>query len=134
MRVLIVDDDANSRRIITFFLNGHATCFTAANCLEATQAVESSYLTRTPFDLIYLDMMMPDGSGIDFLKVMRGQEASHGIVEPVPVIMLTGDAQFSRINQAKLLGAVEYLLKPISENRLLQGLGLYSPATDELSG
>jgi two-component system, chemotaxis family, chemotaxis protein CheY len=122
MRCLIVDDDANSRRVIELLLRPHGTCICAANGSDALKAYLESLTGDQPFDVVYLDILMPDMSGLDFLESARQLEAEHKVKKAVPVVMLTGNAQVSNINRAQLLGVVEYLLKPISEQRLLQGL------------
>lgn len=122
VRFLIVDDDKASRRIAELLLRPYGACVCVATGEEAIDAHAQSITDSDPFSVIYLDMLMPGLGGIEILEVLRKVEREKRIASPVPVIMLTGDAHVSRIAHAQSLGIVEYLLKPIIEERLLQGL------------
>jgi CheY-like chemotaxis protein len=119
---LIVDDDAISRCIIQLFLKSYGTAVCVANGVEALAEYEKALAEKHPFDVVFLDMMMPGLNGIQFLEQCRKAEAIHQAGEHVPVVMLTGDANATSINRAQALGVAEYLLKPIQERRLLQTL------------
>ena len=122
MRFLVVDDDHNSRRIIQLFLQPYGESVLASNGQEAIELHRQAIENEKPFNVIYLDMIMPGLSGLDVLAAFRKQEAQDSEPNRVPVIMLTGETDASNINMAKSFGVVEYLLKPIHEERILQGL------------
>ena len=122
MRFLIIDDDAISRRIVQLMLKSHGECVCASSGEEGLEKYCESIAENSPFSVIYLDMLMPGLGGIEFLEVLRKAEREERSCGTVPVVMLTGDAHISRISQAQALGVAEYLLKPISEERLVQGL------------
>ena len=122
MRFLIVDDDAMSRRVVQLLLRPYGECVCVQNAEEGLVAHQKSLDENSPFSVIYLDMLMPGLGGIGFLEELRSTERARKASEPTPVVMLTGDAQVSRIAHAQSLGVAEYLLKPIAEERLIQGL------------
>lgn len=122
MRFLVVDDDQTSRRIIQLFLKPYGESILGASGKEAIDAHLRSLEEKLPFDAIYLDLVMPEMTGIEAVAAIRQNEAAHGIKKKVPIFMLTGETDMSYINMAKAHGVVEYLLKPIQEERLLQGL------------
>lgn len=122
MRFLVVDDDHNSRRIIQLFLKPYGESLCVASGEEAINAHRSAMEEGKPFDVIYLDMVMPEMSGLDVVAAIRGDETKAGKSEQVPVLMLTGETDASHINMAKAYGVAEYLLKPIQEERIVQGL------------
>ena len=121
MRFLVVDDDAISRRIVQLMLKPYGTCVCVESGEAGLEAHRQSIEEKSPFAVIYLDMLMPGLGGLEFLEVLRKTEREQR-ASAVPVVMLTGDAHVSRISQAQALGVAEYLLKPIAEERLIQGL------------
>lgn len=122
MRFLIVDDDQNCRKIMQFFLRPYGEIIAVANGNEALAQHLQALTENKPFDIVYLDMVMPDLNGLEFLEILRNREKEHAAEKAVPVVMLSGNSQTSNINVAKSFGVVEYLLKPICEKRLIQGL------------
>jgi two-component system chemotaxis response regulator CheY len=134
MRFLVVDDDAMSRRIVQLMLKPYGECVCVENGEAGLEAHRQSIEEKSPFAVIYLDMLMPGLGGLEFLEVLRKTEREQRSASAVPVVMLTGDAHVSRISQAQALGVAEYLLKPIVEERLIQGLerlDLLDPEQDD---
>ena len=122
MRFLVVDDDQNCRRIIQLFLKPYGESLCVGSGEEAIKAHQTALAEGKPFDVIYLDMVMPEISGLDVVAAIRSHETAAGLAEQVPVLMLTGETDVSHINMAKAYGVFEYILKPIQEERLIQGL------------
>ena len=108
--ILVVDDEAEIRNIIKEILNdeGYKT-LTAASAEEAKKLV----LTDSP-DLVFLDIWMPDQDGVSLLKQWSSEEAKR-----FPVIMISGHATIETAIEATKLGALDFIEKPISIERLL---------------
>ncbi|UAK26687.1 response regulator [Sphingomonas nostoxanthinifaciens] len=106
-RILIVDDDAGLRRLISSFLDKHGfTTETAANPIEMRER-----LAQDPYDLIVLDVMMPREDGLSALRSLQ-QDAP-------PVIMLSAvGTDIDRIVGLEM-GAEDYLAKPCNPRELL---------------
>jgi len=107
-RILIVDDDASLLRLFEYNLDswGYQTC--SANCGEAM----FQELADNPFDLILLDVKLPDGSGIEFL-------ATIGETYPLTkLIMVTAHGTVETAMDAVRLGAYDFLTKPVDLERL----------------
>lgn len=102
-RVLVVDDDPLVRRSVTRVLGGvgHET-FEAENARDAR-----SCLTANDVDLAVLDVALPDGSGLDLLREIRG------CYPHLSAIMLTGSDRRSDMLAALGCGASSYLRKPV---------------------
>ena len=79
---------------------------------EATRALDAA-----SFDLILLDLMLPDGRGIPFLKRFRGRK------EPIPVIIMTALDQISERIEGLNAGADDYLVKPFDLAELSARIG-----------
>jgi len=104
-----VDDDANTLASLSraFRLAGHE----ATVCDNASRAVE---LLRTEkFDLIFSDVVMPGKSGLEFLEEIK----SAGV--KAPVILISGQANIEMAVRATKLGALDFLEKPLSTDKLL---------------
>ncbi len=103
--VLVVDDDENNRDVLgrVLQLKGYAVVL-AASGPEALEIVSSK-----PVDLVLLDIMMPDVSGLDVLKALRASHAR----DALPVIMATAKDQPKDVVDALEMGANDYVTKPL---------------------
>jgi len=108
-RLLIVDDDPNTLASLSraFRMNGHEAAV-ADNAARALELIRSQ-----PFDLIFSDVVMPDKDGIALLEEIRAAGVS------VPVIMISGQATLDMAVRATKLGAIDFLEKPLSTEKLL---------------
>ena len=107
--LLIVDDEANTLASLAraFRLAGHE----ATVCDNAAKGLE---LAKTQsFDLIFSDVVMPGKDGLSLLEDLRAQ----GIT--TPVVMMSGQAHIEMAVRATRLGALDFLEKPVSTDRLL---------------
>ena len=107
--LLIVDDDANTLASLAraFRMAGHD----ATVCDNAARALE--LLKSQPFDMMLSDVVMPGKDGLALLEDLRGQ----GIA--LPVVMISGQANIEMAVRATRLGAIDFLEKPLSTDRLL---------------
>ena len=100
--ILLVEDDHILHRNIKLGLTDQGYKVYGATSLEKARAA----LRETAFDLVLLDLGLPDGNGFDFLRHLRKERG------PIPVIMLTArDAVNDKITGLDL-GADDYLVKP----------------------
>jgi DNA-binding NtrC family response regulator len=107
--LLVVDDEPNTLASLAraFRLAGHE----ATVCDNAVKALE---LARTQnFDLIFSDVVMPGKDGLSFLEDLKAQ----GIT--IPVVMMSGQAHIEMAVRATRLGALDFLEKPVSTEKLL---------------
>ena len=107
--LLIVDDEANTLASLSraFRLAGHD----ATLCDQAAKALE---LARSqPFDLIFSDVVMPGKDGLSLLEELKAQGVT------TPVVMMSGQAHIDMAVRATRLGALDFLEKPISTDKLL---------------
>ncbi|MCX6841832.1 MAG: sigma-54 dependent transcriptional regulator [candidate division WOR-3 bacterium] len=106
-RILAVDDDASVAHVVRFLLEeeGHDAT------VVADIAGAKRELAAGQFDLVVSDLKLPDGSGLDVLKLVK--EAS----PDVPVIMITAFATVSTAVAAMKSGAFDYVQKPFDNDR-----------------
>jgi two-component system nitrogen regulation response regulator NtrX len=107
--LLIVDDDANTLASLAraFRMAGHE----ATVCDSAARALELVKTQR--FDLIFSDVVMPGKDGISFLEDLK----TLGLT--TPAVMMSGQASVDMAVRATRLGAVDFLEKPLSTDKLL---------------
>jgi two-component system phosphate regulon response regulator PhoB len=101
-KILVVEDELEIRELISLLLlrQGHAV----QHCDNGKQAFE--LLKTNPFDLVVLDWMLPQLSGIDFLKSVQIEKIK------TPVLMVTAKAEPQDIVQGLESGADDYITKP----------------------
>ncbi len=107
--ILIVDDEANTLASLAraFRLAGHeaTVCDNAAKALELAKS--------RPFDLILSDVVMPGRDGLTLLEDLK----TNGVA--APVVMMSGQAHIEMAVKATRLGALDFLEKPLSTDKLL---------------
>ncbi|MBF0458038.1 MAG: response regulator [Nitrospirae bacterium] len=130
MRILIAEDDFTSRTLLQHFLAPYGDCDVTVNGVEAVEAFMLAVDEGQPYDLICLDIMMPELDGIKALKSIREKERSMGIVpkDEAKVVMTTAlDSPKDVIEAYYRGGCTDYLTKPIDTQKLLdliRGYGL----------
>ncbi len=125
MRILIVDDDYTSRRIMQRMLGPLGEVFVAVDGEEAVRAFAAAWQDQEPFDLILMDILMPRLDGIEALKRIRSVESKLGAGdnERVKVLMVSSQAERDIVMQSLDVGADWYLVKPIDKAKLMEELG-----------
>lgn len=120
IKTLIVDDDEASRLLLQTLLSEICDCTLAVNGREAIEAVEKAIKEKSLYDLVCLDVLMPEVDGLDALKKIREVEQAHNIPDSLrcKVIMATTVSQMSRTMKAFHYGCSAYLVKPINKHDL----------------
>ena len=114
--VLVVDDDADIRELITWKLGqaGYATLVAADGEEGLAAATAGDSEGRAP-DLILVDWMMPKMSGIEVCRALRDNPATARI----PLILLTANAQEADVELGFAVGVDDYIAKPFSPREML---------------
>lgn len=120
MKSLVVDDDFFSRRVLQTIFSGYGECHVAVDGKEALFAFEQALAEEAPYDVICLDIMMPEMDGQEVLKKLREMEEKKGIFgsDSVKIIMTTALDDSENIRQAFRSQCESYLIKPISKSKL----------------
>lgn len=124
MKTLIVEDDFISRQILQEILIPFSSCDTAVNGREAIEAFVLALDKGSPYDLITLDIMMPEIDGQEALRRIRAIEKERGIVNlsGVKIVMTTALEDFETIKAAFRDQCEAYLVKPITTQKVLKQL------------
>jgi EAL domain-containing protein (putative c-di-GMP-specific phosphodiesterase class I) len=112
-RVLIIDDEAAVLRVLGLLLERNG--FTVATATNAREGL--SLLAEKGFDVVLTDIIMPELSGLDFLRELRRHDLD------VPVILMTAGATLDSALDAIEFGAQQYLLKPVEPEALVHAVG-----------
>jgi len=110
LRVLVVDDDADVRGILMNVLARHG--MTVADAVSGAEAM--ARLAREAHDVVLLDVMLPDASGLEILRWARGAEVD------TEFIVLTGHADVETAVEAMRLGAYDFIPKPCKNAELIE--------------
>jgi putative two-component system response regulator len=111
-RILIVDDAQDNVDMLEAFLSEEAS---AIKGVTQSNQVERVFNEFEP-DLMLLDLHMPAPDGLEILRNLRSVRESLGFL---PVIVLTGDTGRTARNSALLLGADDFLLKPLDRQEVV---------------
>jgi signal transduction histidine kinase len=111
-RVLLVDDEAVNRQVLHNHLS--AENYQLVEASGGQQALDI-IAEQDPFDLVLLDIMMPQVSGYDVCSKLREEHSANDL----PIIFLTAKNQVSDLVQSFAVGANDYLSKPVSKHELL---------------
>lgn len=122
MRILIVEDDYASRKFLSKFLSSYGECDITIDGMEALEAFMIAWDEGKPYDLVCLDIMMPNLDGERTLSMIRDIEKQKGIEGPerVKIIMTTALNETERVLKAFDTGCEAYASKPINTEKLVE--------------
>jgi two-component system chemotaxis response regulator CheY len=121
MRILIVEDEFTSRKLLTALLSDFGECDTASDGVECVDAFRKAIDESRPYDLVCMDIMMPNKDGHQALKDIRVMEQESGVsaANEAKVIMITALNDPKTVVRAYYKGgAAAYLPKPIEVESL----------------
>lgn len=108
VKVLLVDDEKRMLDLLELYLRAHK--YKSKKALSAKEAL--SYIEEETFDIVLIDIMMPEMNGWDLCRAIRKNS-------DVPIIMVTAREQKEDIVKGLKLGADDYITKPFDEEELL---------------
>lgn len=123
MRILIVEDDFVGRKVMHQLLLEYGQCDVAVDGLEAVKAYDLAWAAGEPYDIMFLDIMMPNMSGHEALKIIRDKEKERGVTpqNEVKVIMTSALDDVKNVTQSFFQGgASAYLVKPIERRKIVE--------------
>lgn len=110
-QALVIDDEPDILELLTITLSGMAVdCVTAENFAQAEQALQQQV-----FDFCLTDMRLPDGNGLDFIKVLQKRNPE------LPIAVISAHGNMDLAVQALKLGAFDFISKPV-KLRILRDL------------
>ncbi len=125
LKFLIVEDEFTSRKVLESFLSSYGDFDIAVNGVEAIEAFKLAMRSGKPYDLICMDIVMPEMDGHEALRQIRDLEVKYGVLpkNEVKVIMITVLSDPKNVVEAYYRGgATTYIPKPIDRGIFLQTL------------
>ncbi|MCP3931394.1 MAG: response regulator transcription factor [Bacteroidetes bacterium] len=110
LKCLIVDDERLAQELLERYIQKIPSLEMVASCSTALEAMQ--YLSQKKIDILFLDIQMPDLTGIEFLRSIKNQPAT---------IFTTAYSEYAL--EGYELSIVDYLLKPIEFERFFQAVG-----------
>jgi two-component system, chemotaxis family, chemotaxis protein CheY len=123
MKILIVEDDFTSRKLLQKILSEYGECDIAVDGEEAIKAFNFAHEDNTPYNLICMDIMMPNVDGHEALSKIRETERKLGVTDrnEVKVIMTTALDDPKNVMKALYKeGATSYLVKPVGKQIIFE--------------
>src|ERR1700690_2110013 len=129
LRILLAEDNAVNQKIVTGVLekHGHSVVVTM-NGREAVAAFEGK--TERPFDLILMDVQMPDMDGLEATTVIRRKEEKTG--GHIPIIALTAHAMKGDREMCLQVGMDGYVTKPVKSDELLSAIEAFTQKSESI--
>ena len=121
MKCLIIDDDEFNRDYVAALLGSEAQCEQARNGKEAVEKFVTALESNAPFDLVLLDIMMPDMNGHEIARAIRAIEKDHRLEagKRVNIVMLTAlNSPQDAMESFCTAQSAAYLVKPVSREKL----------------
>ena len=136
MKTLVVEDDFTCRLLLQELLRGYGPVVTASTGVEAVNLVSGALQAGNPYDLICLDILMPELDGQNALREIRAQEARNGIASGhgSKVLMTSALRDNGNVLRAFREQCDGYLVKPIDRRSLIQTLHQLELIDADVSG
>jgi len=124
MKTLVVEDDFTNRLLLQTFLSRYGECHLAVNGKEAVQAFQMATDSRAPYDLICMDILMPEMDGMEAVKQVRALEEASGVLSThgVKIFMTTSVNDVKEVIRSFQELCDAYIFKPIDTGELLRHL------------
>lgn len=124
MKILVIEDDRITSIIMNEILSAFGEVHRAENGFIGIEKFEDALINKNPFNLIFLDIMMPEMSGQEVLKRIRGIERQRGILglDSVKICMTTALDDFNNIQIAFKNQCEAYLVKPLDKDKIVKML------------
>ena len=113
VRVLVVDDEPANRKLLEDLLTQDG--YDTASATGGSEALKMLLLGELTFDIVLLDLFMPEVSGMDVLRKITEQN----LIPQIAVIVITADSDRQTLHTALDLGAIDYVVKPFDRRELM---------------
>lgn len=126
MKTLVVEDDCTNRALLEAVLSRYGECHVALNGKEAVEAFRTAAATGRRYDLVCMDILMPEMDGIAAVEQIRTIEQAQGIPSHTgtAIIMTTALAEVKDVVRSFRELCDFYLVKPIDPAQLIERLKL----------
>jgi two-component system chemotaxis response regulator CheY len=124
MKILIVEDDNDSRRYIHKILSDYGKCDLTVDGIEAIEAFLMALDENEPYDLLCIDIMMPKVNGLKAIKITKDIERQKGVKgnNRTKIVVISALTDKSLIEQCMQYGYDRYIVKPYDVDEVINTL------------
>lgn len=124
MRTMVVEDDYITSQVMQEIMLSFGSCDVAEDGMLAIELFQTAHLTGMLYDVVFLDIMMPEMDGQEVLAKIRKIEEMNGVLglDGVKIIMTTALDDFNNIKSAFVGQAEGYIVKPIDKDKVIKAL------------
>ncbi len=124
MRTLVVEDDYITSQVMQEIMLSFGSCDVAEDGMQAIELFTTAHLTGMLYDVVFLDIMMPEMDGQEVLAKFRKVEEMNSIkgLDGVKIIMTTALDDFHNIKTVFKNQAEGYIVKPIDKDKVVNAL------------
>ncbi|HCE58350.1 MAG TPA: histidine kinase [Prolixibacteraceae bacterium] len=127
MKILLVEDNLMNQKVVMFNLKKLDCEILAA--VTGSQAID--LFKNNTFDLVLMDIMLPEMDGYEITAVIRKIEMENHVEKPVPIIALTANTYDNDKEKCFNAGMNDYLSKPFNARQLIEMIEKYMPQATE---
>ncbi len=113
-RILVVDDEVSVTELFSMMLEMEGY---RVRIVHDVQSAKNA-LEEEPADLLLVDIMMPEASGLELCRYVRAEP----YLASTPIIVISARSQLDEVHDGLAAGADTYLLKPVSKNELIEAV------------
>lgn len=127
MKILLVEDNLMNQKVVMFNLK--KLNFEILPAVTGSQAVD--LFKNNTFDLVLMDIMLPEMDGYEITGVIRKIEKENNVKNPVPIIALTANTYDNDKEKCFNAGMNDYISKPFNARQLIDMIEKYLPTAAE---
>ncbi len=113
-RILVVDDEVSVTELFSMMLEMEGYRVRVVHDVQSAKHA----LDEEPADLLLVDIMMPEASGLELCRYVRAEP----FLASTPIIVISARSQLDEVHEGLAAGADTYLLKPVSKNELIEAV------------
>ncbi len=120
MKILVVDDEIVSRKKMQLIMKRYGICLAFDNGKHAIDAFQNALKNGSPFDLVTLDVSMPDMDGREVLIKFRELEVEYNISKNncAVILMVTANSDQQTVVSSIQAGCNDYVVKPFNKEKI----------------
>lgn len=113
MRILVIDDDFVSLQKMAVLLGEYGTCDQAQSAKQAMEMLKLSKKKHTPYDLMMIDINLPDVNGLDLMRLIDQKERSLNLGRARKVVV-TSESTVANVQTAHRYKCDSFIVKPVT--------------------